>query len=220
MIFGISLGIPLMVSETRWGDLGSGMAVVLRVGTPIVLVLALVLVFYGASGASEVRKISTMLRDAVVFCSTATVDGADALSLLGATGPVPRYRFTVAMDRDGLEMLRMGEVDSFVKVPWSAVVSVEPGAAFIRGGTVTRAIILGVRVGDSVPLSLPLPVLDPRMPWMLPLGAANARLDQMRVLWGESHRAARSQRAASGGSVSSTDAGRPAQGSSVATTEP
>jgi hypothetical protein len=219
LFLGIAIGLPLMVGEGSLSDLGSGLPIVLRIGTPIALMLALFLIYHGVSAASEARKISTMLRNAVVFCSTATVDGGDALILLGATGTPPRNRFTVAMRPDGLELLRMGEVDSFAKVPWSAVVSVEPGTAYIRGGTGARAIIVGVRVGDSVH-TLPLPVLDPRMPWMLPIGAANRRLDQMRLLWGESQRAARNQSAASGGSVSSTEAARPSQGSSVATTEP
>jgi hypothetical protein len=220
VIFGFALGIPFLTSGRRVGDLGPALSPVLGVGIPILVVLAFFLVFYGVSGASEVHKISTMLRGAVVFCSTATVDGADAFSLLGASGPAPRYRFTVAMDRHGLELHRMGEVDPFVRIPWSSVVSVEPGTAAIHGGTASRAIILGVRIGESVPLRVPFPVIDPRIPWMLPLGAANDRLDQMRVLWGESQRAARNQRAASGGRVSSTEAARPFQGSSEAVTEP
>jgi hypothetical protein len=51
-------------------------------------------------------------------------------------------------------------------------------------------------------------------------GAMESRQRRAMLTRLNAQREARSQRAASGGSVSSTDAGRPAQGSSDATTEP
>lgn len=157
-----------------------------------------------------------------VFASWRTTDARLALLELGWRGRVPST-VVVAHGPAGLEFWPDSIAEEpQVVVEWSAVVALDAGESSdtVLGRTSWYpAILLAIRHGAEV-LVLPVNLVDYRNPTLRSYAGLNRLIEDLRGAWEAAQREARSQRAASGGSVSSTDAGRPAQGSSDATTEP
>jgi hypothetical protein len=219
---GILLGVLVVIALTVF-QLGSGRPSsrpVVWLALGVVVILIVILGFVAVRHAAALSRVRASKPDAAVFGSMMTVDGADALRAFGVRAGALGSPFVVCLTPAGMELRRLADLRLVARFEWLSVASIEPGRAALPGGLKVRAIRVGLlRFRDRV-LSLPLPIYEPGPGWLFLTRTANSNLDQMRARWREAQRAARNQRAASGGSVSSTDAGRPAQGSSAAVTDP